>query len=159
MMLIYVTICDSAGRDASVLLDVTRIAAIAPYTESTSIRSRTFLAGLSDSRRPGNRSYLEVYMGGMCRWVVPVSEWPHIKAALVRVNGGGFNRFGNDTESLECPRYLQTPATGAAACEEGVNVAPHTANLAAIGRELFSADAISGGMDMWMEAAACSSSR
>ena len=156
MMLIYVTICDSAGRDASVLLDVTRITAVAPYAEPT---PRPFLAGPSGSCRPRNRSYLEVHMGDVCRWVVPVSEWPHIKAALVRVNGGGFNRFGNDTESLECPRYLQTPATGAAACEETVNVAPHTANLAAIGRELFSADAISGGMDMGMEAAACSSSR
>lgn len=155
MMLVYVNICDSAGRDASVLLDVTRITAIAPYAEPT---SRPFLAGLSGSCRPRSRSYLEVYMGDVCRWVVPVSEWPHIKAALVRVNGGGFNRFGNDTESLECPRYLQTPATGAAASEETVDMTHANAVRNMIQWDL-PADALAAGMDTETEATTCSSSR
>lgn len=184
-MLIYVTICDTAGRDASVLLDATRIIAVAPYTESA---SRPFFASLGEPRRPTNRSYLEVHTEDLCKWVVPTSEWPCIKAALVRVNGGGFNRFGNDMEVLECPHYLQTPATGAAAAhgetdaaqyhphtpatgattarEEAVTTEPYAdepyadTNLAAVGRELFSADAIRiTGTDWGREATACSSSR
>lgn len=151
MMLIYVTVCDSEGRDASVLLDISRLIAVAPFTEQ-SPRYMPSLAGLAGCCRPRNRNYLTIYVGTHS-WVVPASEWPRIKAALVRVNGGGFNRFGNNTEHLECPQYLRTPAVGeAAAREETMDTAllHADAELAAIGRETFPADAIriAGGVDM-----------
>ena len=155
MMLIYVTVCDNAGRDASVLLDISRLAAVAPYAEP--LPRPSYSLGSDDSHRPRNRNYLEVWIGTN-KWVVLASEWPRIKAALVRVNGGGFNRFGNDTEELECPRYLQMPATGATAREETIDIAYANAILTAM-RQNSSTDAVTVGVDMGTEAATCSSSR
>jgi hypothetical protein len=41
-------------------------------------------------------------------YVVLASEWPRLKQMLTRLNGGGFNRLGNDTDELEQPRYLSS---------------------------------------------------
>lgn len=116
MMLIYVTVCDNAGRDASVLLDISRLTAVAPYTEP-SPRPVFYSLGSDNSHRPRNRNYLEVWIGTN-KWVVLASEWSRIKAALVRVNNRTFNRFDNDTENFECPHYLPMSATGVAAARE-----------------------------------------
>ena len=158
MMLIYVTVCDNEGRDASVLLDISRLAAVAPYTEP-SPRPSFYSLGSDDSHRPRNRNYLEVWIGTN-KWVVLASEWPRIKAALVRVNGGGFNRFGNDTEELECPQYLQTSATGTTAREEATDLSRVTNGmLAAMLRRNPSAEATAIGIDTGTETTICSSSR
>ena len=160
MMLIYVTVCDNAGRAASVLLDISRLAAVAPYAEP-SPRPSFYSLGSDDSHRPRNRNYLEVWIGTN-KWVVLASEWPRIKAALVRVNGGGFNRFGNDTEELECPQYLQTSATGTTAREEAADLSRVTNGVyvyAALRRDSLANTVTTVGMDVGTEAESCSSSR
>lgn len=105
MTLMYLTACDSDGRDYTILLDVARIAAIAPYAESSP--GTSWLIS-NHSHRPGNREYLRVVMGPEREYVVLASEWPRLKQMLTRLNGGGFNRLGNDTDELEQPRYLSS---------------------------------------------------
>lgn len=119
MTLMYLTACDSDGRDYTILLDVARIAAIAPYAESSP--GTSWLIS-NHSHRPRNREYLRVVMGPEREYVVLASEWPRLKQMLTRLNGGGFNRLGNDTDELEQPRYL--PSAPRPRREEGVESYP-----------------------------------
>ena len=106
MTLMYLTACNSAGRDYTILLDVARITAIAPYAEPSP--GTSWLSGLDSTHRPGNREYLRVFIGPEREYVVLASEWPRLKQMLTRLNGGGFNRLGNDTDELEQPRFLSS---------------------------------------------------
>lgn len=112
MTLMYVTACASSGRNVLVLIDAERIATIGPFVNSP---SEPFFDGPNElSRRTRDREFLRLnIVGSVSDLTVPASEWPRIKAVLTRLNGGGFNRFGNDAEDLERPRVLtEAPSVG-----------------------------------------------
>lgn len=125
MTLMYVTACASSGRNASVLIDAERITMIRPFVDSP---PEPFFDGSDGpSRRTRDHDFLRLsIVGSVSDLTVPVSEWPRIKAVLTRLNGGGFNRFGNDAEDLERPRVLtEAPSVGHTSCPDGYSLSEY----------------------------------
>ena len=116
MTLMYVTVRASSGRNASVLIDAERIAMIMPFVDPD-----------GSSHRARDCDFLRLHIAGsVSDLTVPASEWPRIKAVLTRLNGGGFNRFGNDAEDLERPRFMtEAPSVDRASRPDGYSLSEY----------------------------------